>query len=119
MLQVRDATGSTAGVVWVVYSASTAQAAFTATFEELLHASVIMLMAAVVLLFFLIIIVWHKWEQHVLLAQASLDEVSKTNKSIILTNPLPAVPLTEALVQMADAEKQLKVLDQQVAALLK
>ena len=119
MLQVRDATGSTAGVVWVVYSASTAQAAFTATFEELLHASAIMLMAAVVLLFFLIIIVWHKWEQHVLLAQASLDEVSKTNKSIILTNPLPAVPLTEALVQMANAEKQLKVLDQQVAALMK
>ena len=119
MLQVRDATGSTAALIWVVYSASTAQTAFTAVFEELLHASAIMLMAAVVLLYFLIVLIWHRWEQHVILTQASLDEGPRTNKSIVQINPLPAVPLTEALVQMANAERQLKVLDQQVAALLK
>ena len=119
MLQVLDATGSKAAVIWVVYSASTAQTAFTAVFERLLHASAIMLMAAVVLLHFLIALVWHRWEQHVILTQASLDEGATSGKSIAQINPLPAVPLSQALLQMANAERELKALDQQVAALLK
>lgn len=119
MLQVLDATGSKAALIWVVYSASTAQKAFTAVFQELLHASFIMLVAAACTLYFLIALVWHSWEEHVVLVQTSLDAGLTADKSIGQINPLPVVPLREALIQIANAERQLQVLDQQVAALSK
>jgi hypothetical protein len=116
--QARDASGSTGAVVWVVYSANTAQVAFSTTFDKLLQASSAMVLVSVLLLFGSVFLIWHRWEQHVTHTQAGMAEPPGTQSGTARTNPLPAVPLSEALIKLAHAEGELALLDLKMTALL-
>jgi hypothetical protein len=117
VMQARDAIGSTGAVVWVIYSANAAQVAFSATLDKLAEASMVMLVGAALLIFGLVFIIWAKWERHVEHAHAHLGEVPPTVSATERANPLPDVPLTEALAQLADVERELKVVSIKLTAL--
>lgn len=117
VMQARDAVGSTGAVVWVIYSADTAQVAFSATLDKLAEASMVMLAGAALLIFGLVFIIWAKWERHVVHAHAQLGEVPPTVSATERANPLPDVPLTEALAQLADVERELTVVSIKLTAL--
>lgn len=117
VMQARDAIGSTGAVVWVIYSADAAQVAFTATLDKLAEASMLMFLAAALLIFGLVFMVWTRWEKHVEHAQAHLNDMQKVDSSAGRVNPLPDIPLTEALAQLADVERELKVVDIKLTSL--
>lgn len=116
--QARDASGSTGAVVWVVYSASTAQVAFSSTFDKLLQASSALVLVSLLPIFGLVFPVWHRWEQHVTHTQAGISGTPGTQTGIAHTNPLPTVPLSEAMIKLAHAERELELLDLKMSALL-
>jgi hypothetical protein len=117
VMQSRDAIGSTGAVVWVIYSAATAQVAFSNTLDKLADASMMMLLGSALLIFGLVFIIWAKWERHVAHAHAHLGEVLPTVLAPERENPLPDVPLTEALAQLADVESELNVVAIKLTAL--
>ena len=105
--QARDASGTTGAVVWVVYSAKSSQVAFSTTWVRLLQASSVMILLSVLLLFVFVYLVWHRWEQHVTRTQTGIADI----------NPIPLVPLSEALLQLQAAEEELAALELQMRAL--
>ena len=119
VMQARDAIGTTGGVVWVIYSADAAQAAFSAALDSLAQASMVMLFGAALFIFGLVSIIWKKWEQHVRHTHDRLYEVVETEAAADRGNPLPGVPLTDALKQLAAAEREVNAIDLSITEMVK
>ena len=108
LMQARDATGSTGALVWVAYSAKTVQLAFSATLNELFKVSALIFLGAAILIFSLTYGMWQKWEKHVAGSLTRLGDEAAADPGANQVNPLPMVPLTEALAQLANADQALR-----------
>jgi hypothetical protein len=91
--------------------------AFANTLDKLADVSMMMLLGSALLIFGLVFMIWAKWERHVEHTCGHLGEVMPTMPAPELANPLPDVPLTEALAQLADVESELNMVAIKLTAL--
>jgi hypothetical protein len=119
VMQVRDAIGSTGAVIWVRYSARATQEAFSATLDKLAPAWLVMTLAATLVILAIVWSVWTRWERHVTLAQAHLDEPGVAETMAAHDNPLPGVPLADALQRLGSAERELEALAAEISGTTK
>ena len=65
-------------------------------------------LGAAILLFSLTYWMWQKWEKHVAGSLTRLGDEAAADPGANQVNPLPMVPLTEALAQLANADQALR-----------
>jgi hypothetical protein len=113
LMQVRDATGAVAGAVWVVCSPQAPQAAFAQVFQRLLLGA-LALTAGVCGL----VAAWawrqtRQWQRYLTVQLSGPDTARTTNPT---DNPLPIVPLPEAVAALERAEAELTALESELTS---
>jgi hypothetical protein len=113
LMQVRDATGAVAGAVWVVCSPQAPQAAFAQVFQRLLLGA-LALTAGVCGL----VAAWawrqtRQWQRYLTVQLSGPDTARTTNPT---DNPLPIVPLPEAVAALERAEAELTALETELTS---
>lgn len=113
LMQVRDATGAVAGAVWVVCSPQAPRAAFSQVFQRLLLGALALTAGVCVLG-----AAWVWWQtrqwQRYLAAQLAGPDTARTNDPT--DNPLPIVPLPEAVAALERAEAELTAFETELTA---
>jgi hypothetical protein len=107
LMQVRDAIGQTAAIVWVVYSNDSARATFMQTIDRLLLACMWMILVGALIFSLFVATIWYPWEEHI----NAHYSASGTDSSALVESPIPGVSVDTVMKEISTAERALDAIE--------